>query len=207
MFCSLRIHRFCTRSCQVRTLELWTTVIPRDIIQSAGLGPDRPGFGGTRWIASQDLNVEHLLDILPSIDANSNGVWDSYINSIRHLSRTGDRTPNGSSMTIPSCSHDPSRLFYSVGDHVEQKRLLSRALALLSRPNIEQPTDANQLLSLTRKGYSRQQKRWESTNGPMTFPVYYLKTNSFKTRKKLDLARSSSSWRKGKNSPRNQVRF
>ena len=36
---------------------------------------DFPDFEGTKWIASEDVNVEHLLDVFTSIDANSANIW------------------------------------------------------------------------------------------------------------------------------------
>ena len=36
-------------------------------------------------LTSEDLNVEHLLGICISIDANSNDVWDTCINLMRRL--------------------------------------------------------------------------------------------------------------------------
>ena len=44
-----------------------------------------PNFGEARWIASEDVNVEHLLDVFTTIDENSNGVWEACINFIAHL--------------------------------------------------------------------------------------------------------------------------
>ena len=37
--------------------------------------PNRPGFGETRWITSEDVNVEHLLDVSTTVDTNSNDIW------------------------------------------------------------------------------------------------------------------------------------
>jgi hypothetical protein len=52
---------------------------------SVSIDPDKPGFGETRWITSEDVNVEHLLDIFTSIDANSDDVWDACANFMEHL--------------------------------------------------------------------------------------------------------------------------
>jgi len=38
---------------------------------SVVLDPNKPGFAEAQWITSEDVNVEHLLDIFTSIDANS----------------------------------------------------------------------------------------------------------------------------------------
>ena len=39
--------------------------------------PGEPSFEETRWITSEDINVEHLLDIFTIIGANSGSVWDA----------------------------------------------------------------------------------------------------------------------------------
>jgi len=52
---------------------------------SVSLNPNRPGFGDARWIVSEDVNIEHLLDAFTSIDPDSNDIWDACVNFIRHL--------------------------------------------------------------------------------------------------------------------------
>jgi len=52
---------------------------------SVDLDPDRPGFEETRLIVSEDVNVEHLLNIFTSIDVSSDDVWDACANFIEHL--------------------------------------------------------------------------------------------------------------------------
>ena len=52
---------------------------------SVDLDPDRPDFGESRWITSEDVNVEHLLDVFATIDGDSAGVWEACINFMRHL--------------------------------------------------------------------------------------------------------------------------
>jgi hypothetical protein len=39
--------------------------------------PGKPGFEEARWITTEDVNVEHLLDVFTTIDANSESVWDA----------------------------------------------------------------------------------------------------------------------------------
>ena len=51
---------------------------------SVEFSPDRPGPEETRWITSEDGNIEHLLKIFTSIDANSDDVWDACINFMGH---------------------------------------------------------------------------------------------------------------------------
>jgi hypothetical protein len=38
---------------------------------SVYLDPNDPGFAKTQWITSEDINVEHLLDVFTTIDAGS----------------------------------------------------------------------------------------------------------------------------------------
>ena len=53
---------------------------------SAEIDPTAPGFRETRWIASEDANVEHLLNVLMSIDQNSDEVCRACANFLRLLS-------------------------------------------------------------------------------------------------------------------------
>ena len=52
---------------------------------SVFMDPQRSGFEGGRWITSEDVNVEHLLDVLTSIDANSDHVWTACWHFMQHL--------------------------------------------------------------------------------------------------------------------------
>ena len=52
---------------------------------SVHIEPGKPGFEEARWITSEDVNVEHLLDVFTTVDANSNDVWDACVYFIRHL--------------------------------------------------------------------------------------------------------------------------
>ena len=52
---------------------------------SASLDPTKPGFREARWIMSEDVNAEHLLDVLVSIDTNSDEVWNTCIRFMQYL--------------------------------------------------------------------------------------------------------------------------
>ena len=52
---------------------------------SVNLDPNYPVFRESRWIVTEDVNVEHLLDIFTSIDANAEEVWGACGNFITHL--------------------------------------------------------------------------------------------------------------------------
>jgi len=106
---------------------------------SVKLNPNKPGFEEARWITSEDVNVEHLLDIFSSIDANSDSVWDACSNFMNHLYwhkkrliMLGPRIEGlpDDRRSKPVYLHRLSRLFCSVGDMMGCKRILSRALKL-----------------------------------------------------------------------------
>ena len=103
------------------------------------INPGSPGYEEARWIASEDVNVEHLLDIFTSIDTKSVGTWDACARFMEHiywhkprlvvlgpkLEGLPDNHPSK-----PMCLFHLSRLFSSVGDDVECKRLLVHTLKL-----------------------------------------------------------------------------
>ena len=106
---------------------------------SADIDLDGPSSGETQWITLEDVNVEHLLDVFTTIDATSEDVWDACANFMKHLSWHKKR------LTIlkpkieglpddhhfkPTCLFRLSRLFGSIGNQVERKRLLVHALKL-----------------------------------------------------------------------------
>lgn len=106
---------------------------------SVEINPNDPLFAKSRWITSEDVNVEHLLDVFTSADVNCNDVWGACANFIRHLSwhkhrhtmlwRKIERLPDNHHLK-PECLFELAQLFYLVGNYVEQKRLLSRVLEL-----------------------------------------------------------------------------
>ena len=106
---------------------------------SVFINPGEPRFEDARWITSEDVNVEHLLDVLMSIDANSADVWDTCVSLMRHLYWHKPRLvvlgPKIEGLpddhrSKPACLFGLSRLFGSVGNDAESKRLLIQALGL-----------------------------------------------------------------------------
>ena len=98
-----------------------------------------PSFGESRWITSEDVNVEHLLDVFTTIDANSDSIWEACANFMRHLlwhkKRLVILKPKIEGLpddhrSKPECLFELSRLFGTVGNWVECKRLLTLALKL-----------------------------------------------------------------------------
>ena len=106
---------------------------------SAQVHPSKPGFEEAQWIMSEDVNVEHLLDVFISIDKNSDDVWDACAGLLRHLYQHKPRLitlgPKIEGLPDdhyykPECLFWLSRLFDSVGNPAECKRLLIQTLKL-----------------------------------------------------------------------------
>ena len=106
---------------------------------STKLDPNAPGFRETRWIALEDSNVEHLLNVLMSINTNSNEVWracDGFLGHLYwHKPRQTVLGPRIEGLpdhhpSKPGCLFKLARLFGSVGNHTERKRLLGQTLRL-----------------------------------------------------------------------------
>jgi len=96
-----------------------------------------PNFEESRWITSDDVNVEHLLDVFTTFDANSEGVWDACRNFMVHLfwhkKRLTILKPKIEGLpddhqSKPDCLFFLAKSFGSVGNWVEQKRLLFHVL-------------------------------------------------------------------------------
>ena len=99
--------------------------------------PDITGFEDTRWITSEDVNVEHLLGVFTSIDTDSNSVWgacSSFMRNIRwhkpRLTILGSKI-EGLQDHHPyksSCMIQLALLFDSLGNFSESRRLLTYTL-------------------------------------------------------------------------------
>jgi tetratricopeptide (TPR) repeat protein len=106
---------------------------------SVDIGPGRPGYEEARWITPEDVNVKHLLDVFTSVDANSDKIWGTCAYFMEHLywhktrlTMLGPKLEGlpDSQPSKPTCLLHLSRLFGSVGNHVECKRLLIHTLKL-----------------------------------------------------------------------------
>ena len=105
----------------------------------ADIYPDKPGFKESQWIVSEDVNVEHLVDVFTSIDPSSKSLWNACAGFMDHLYRHKLRlTVLGPKIEAlpddhPSkaqCLQRLSNLFGSVGNQAEGKRLLTHSLKL-----------------------------------------------------------------------------
>ena len=104
---------------------------------SADVNPNKPNFEATRWIVSEDVNIEYLLDIFTSTDANAVGLWDASAYFMQHLYWHKPRLvvlgPKIEGLpddhpSKPQCLFWLSCLFGS--NHVEAKRLFLHTLKL-----------------------------------------------------------------------------
>ena len=106
---------------------------------SIDVTPQSTEFKEGRWITSEDVNVEHLLDIFTTIDADSDNVWGTCAKFMEHLCwckrrltvlgpKIGGLLDDHSCKT--ACLYNLSRLFYVVGNNVDRKRLLIHTLRL-----------------------------------------------------------------------------
>jgi len=106
---------------------------------SIDINPSQSNFRESRWITSEDVNVEHLLNIFTVVDADSDCVWNACAGFMDHLywhkGRLVILQPRIEGLPDdhdykPDCLFYLSRLFGLVGNWVEQRRLLIHALKL-----------------------------------------------------------------------------
>ena len=106
---------------------------------SVDLHPGQPGFEEAQWIRSEDVNVEHLIDVFTSTNANSENVWDACGNFMDHLIWHKPRLAMlGPKIEVLPDSH-PSKarclqqlswLSQLIGNQAERKRVLTHLLKL-----------------------------------------------------------------------------
>ena len=142
---------------------------------STRVDPNKRGFEDARWIRSEDVNVEHLLDIFMSIDANSADVWEACINFMRHIFWHKQRLvvlrPKIEALpddhpSKPDCLLELSQLFRSVGSHTANKELLVQASKLFrereggyrTAETLMYLAFTNRALSLYKEGISQAQE-------------------------------------------------
>ena len=101
--------------------------------------PEEPGFSEAEWIKSEDVNVEHLLNVFTILDTNATDVWDACARFMAHLYWHKRRQTILASRieglpddhrTKPECLSQLSLLLESIGNFAEEKRILFHALRL-----------------------------------------------------------------------------
>ena len=183
--------KFCTLSLTYRSNEFTTMLAPlRDHLRpkdpgsspllgttkecyftrlSVNIDPDKPEFEESQWITSEDVNVEHLLDVFTSIDENSGDAWDACSKFMYHLHWHKPRlvTLGPKIEALPDdhpskakCLKYLSWLFGLVGNRGEQIRLLVHSLKLWREWGNEYQValtlrflcEANRLIDLPKEG-------------------------------------------------------
>ena len=104
---------------------------------STAVHPAKPEFVETRWIVSEDANVEHLLDIFTSVEGHSDSIWGACDRFLVHLYWHKPRLvvlgPKIESLPDdhllkPKCLFQLSRLLQASGNYPESKRLQTHTL-------------------------------------------------------------------------------
>ena len=106
---------------------------------SIKLDPNLHGFEDGRWILSEDLDVEHLLDVFTFADPYSNDIWEACINFMSHLVwckprqtllRTKIEGLPDNHHSKPRCLLWLASLSGAIGNYTEEAILLNRSLKL-----------------------------------------------------------------------------
>jgi tetratricopeptide (TPR) repeat protein len=136
---------------------------------SVDADPDSPKSREGRWVVSEDVNIEHLLNIFTSTDPHTEATWDVCYHFMIHLCWHKPRqTILGSKIEAlsddhpskPKCLSQLAQLFRKVGNFTEKKRLMTHTLELERRRGNEAQVaatlrhlaDANRLLYLDGEG-------------------------------------------------------
>ena len=142
------------------------------------IDPNRSGFEDARWIRSEDVNVEHLLDIFTSVDPNSDDVWEACVNFMRHIFwhkqrlivlRPKIEALSDDHPSKPECLLELSQLFRSVGSYTANKELLVQASKLFrereggyrTAETLMYLAFTNRILSLYKEGISQAKESLE----------------------------------------------
>ena len=149
---------------------------------SVGVYPGKPGYEELRWIESEDVNIEHLLDVFTSIDTDSSGIWNVCSYFMEHLYwhkprlillRPKIEVLPDAHPSKPQCLVELSLLFTAVGNETEYKRLLIHALELWRErgdafevgETLRRLSDANRLLDLYDEGIQQAKEALETSKG------------------------------------------
>ncbi|KAF9785522.1 hypothetical protein BJ322DRAFT_1194331 [Thelephora terrestris] len=136
---------------------------------SSDFEPDRLGFKESKWITTEDVNVEHLIDVFTSLHTDTDDIWVICADFILHLYAHKPRStvlgpkieglPDGHA-SKRRCLLRLSLLSRSIGNHAEAKRLLIHNLELERGQRnddgiahtLRYLADANQMLGLYEEG-------------------------------------------------------
>ena len=136
---------------------------------SVKLHPDNTDFVEARWITSEDVNVEYLLDVFTSVDGSLENVWDACARFMSHLYWFKPRLvvlgpkiealPDNHPSKV-QCLQRLSWLFSSIGNWAERKRLLVRTVKLCREQGDDHQaalalsylSDANRQMGLNKEG-------------------------------------------------------
>ena len=128
-----------------------------------------PVFEESQWITSEDINVEHLLDVFTTVDANSESVWNACEHFIRHLywhkprhtvlKQKIEGLPD-EHRSKPQCLFVLAELCSSFGNPVDRKRFLTHTLGLRRAEGddhhialtLRKLSNANRMLGLYKEG-------------------------------------------------------
>lgn len=113
-------------------------------LMKSGHTPGDPGFDDTRWITTEDINAEHLINISLSPDAasDSEAVWNGCASFLDHIYWHKPRAvilgPQIEGLaddhpTKPRCLSSLANLAYQLGNIAESKRLRLHVIGLLKQ--------------------------------------------------------------------------
>ena len=145
---------------------------------SVQLDRNAPAFRESRWIVSEDVNTEYLVDIFTPIGAKSPEAWKACAKFIEHLLNHKPRhtvlgqkiqdLPDSHRFKI-DCMLKLTDLCRSIGNDVERKQLLSRTLKLQRKRGddsriaeiLEDLADANRMLKFYKEGIKQAREALE----------------------------------------------
>ena len=130
---------------------------------------DRNKFSESRWIITEDVNVEHLLDVFTSVDGKADEIWNVCSCFMSHLywhkprrivlGKKVEALPDDHRLKI-KCLLSLAWLFHSIGNHVEKKQTLDYTLKLAREQGNEdwiarvlgELSDTNRMLGFCKEG-------------------------------------------------------
>ena len=140
--------------------------------------PQEPRFEEGQWIRSEDVNVEHLLDVFTSIDTDAVAALNTCVHFMEYLrwhkprqtmlrQKIEDLPDDNPSKT--KCLIQLSWLFQSVGNYAERKRILSQVVTLERKQgsgvriaeSLRELSDANRMLGLREEGIQQAREALE----------------------------------------------